>query len=223
MARLLAYCLEYTEGIEFSRGLCDADEPPIAVRDLTGALMAWIDVGTPVGRTPASGLESRAARRGLRAQGTSPVAGRAEVRQDPSSRGGRVARVRSDADRQAGRSTRAPDVVPGDSRRRRAVHRPRRRHCFRPGYAAGHLIFRPERARRPHPSGSPAGTPPAEPASPKREARRRGSAPARSYGRVFAHARCLGTDSREVFVIGRWLSGCLALGALAGRSGRCTE
>ena len=47
VARLLAYCLEYREGIEFSRGLCDADEPPIAVRDLTGLLLAWIDVGTP--------------------------------------------------------------------------------------------------------------------------------------------------------------------------------
>jgi uncharacterized protein YaeQ len=38
VARLLAYCLEHTEGIEFSRGLCDADEPPVAVRDLTGRL-----------------------------------------------------------------------------------------------------------------------------------------------------------------------------------------
>lgn len=47
VARLLAYCLEYTEGIEFSRGLCDADEAPIAIRDLTGTLHAWIDVGTP--------------------------------------------------------------------------------------------------------------------------------------------------------------------------------
>jgi uncharacterized protein YaeQ len=47
VARVLAYCLELTEGIEFSRGLSDADEPPIAVRDLTGKLIAWIDVGTP--------------------------------------------------------------------------------------------------------------------------------------------------------------------------------
>ena len=47
IARVLAYCLEYTEGIEFSRGLCDADEPPVAVKDLTGALVTWIDVGTP--------------------------------------------------------------------------------------------------------------------------------------------------------------------------------
>src|SRR6185503_17046000 len=47
VARVLAYCLEYREGIEFSRGLCDADEPPIAVRDLTGRYVSWIDVGTP--------------------------------------------------------------------------------------------------------------------------------------------------------------------------------
>lgn len=47
VARVLAYCLEYTDGIEFSRGLCEADEPPVAVRDLTGAVQAWIDVGTP--------------------------------------------------------------------------------------------------------------------------------------------------------------------------------
>jgi uncharacterized protein YaeQ len=47
VARLLAYCLEYTEGIEFSRGLCDPNDPAIAVRDLTGALQAWIDIGSP--------------------------------------------------------------------------------------------------------------------------------------------------------------------------------
>ena len=48
VARVLAYCVEYSDGIEFSRGgLSDPDEPPIAIRDLTGALRAWIDVGTP--------------------------------------------------------------------------------------------------------------------------------------------------------------------------------
>jgi uncharacterized protein YaeQ len=48
IARVLAYCLEYTEGIAFSRGgLSDADEPAISVRDLTGALQAWIDIGSP--------------------------------------------------------------------------------------------------------------------------------------------------------------------------------
>jgi uncharacterized protein YaeQ len=47
VCRVLAYGLEYREGIEFSRGLCDADDPPITVRDPTGALLTWIDVGTP--------------------------------------------------------------------------------------------------------------------------------------------------------------------------------
>jgi uncharacterized protein YaeQ len=47
LTRVLAYCLEYTEGIAFSKGLSEPDEPAIAVRDLTGALRAWIDVGSP--------------------------------------------------------------------------------------------------------------------------------------------------------------------------------
>ena len=47
VARVLAYLLEYAEGIEFSRGVSDPDEPAIAVRDLTGALTTWIDIGTP--------------------------------------------------------------------------------------------------------------------------------------------------------------------------------
>lgn len=48
VGRLLAYCLEYTEGIAFSRGgLSDADEPAISIRDLTGSLQAWIDIGSP--------------------------------------------------------------------------------------------------------------------------------------------------------------------------------
>jgi uncharacterized protein YaeQ len=47
VARLLAYLLEFTDGIAFSRGISDPDEPAIAVRDLTGAIDTWIDVGTP--------------------------------------------------------------------------------------------------------------------------------------------------------------------------------
>jgi len=47
VSRVLAYCLEYGEGLEFSRGLAQADEPALARRDLTGALQAWIDVGLP--------------------------------------------------------------------------------------------------------------------------------------------------------------------------------
>jgi uncharacterized protein YaeQ len=47
VTRLFAYLLEYTEGIAFSRGLSDPDEPAIAIRDLTGALRSWIEVGAP--------------------------------------------------------------------------------------------------------------------------------------------------------------------------------
>lgn len=47
VARVLAYLLEYAEGIEFSRGVSDPDEPTISIRDLTGAVTTWIDIGTP--------------------------------------------------------------------------------------------------------------------------------------------------------------------------------
>ena len=47
LTRVLAYCLEYREGIAFSRGLQEPDEPAIEVRDLTGARLAWIEVGAP--------------------------------------------------------------------------------------------------------------------------------------------------------------------------------
>lgn len=47
VARVLAYLLEYAEGIEFSRGVSEPDEPAIAVRDLTGRISSWIEIGTP--------------------------------------------------------------------------------------------------------------------------------------------------------------------------------
>ncbi len=47
MTRVLAYCLEYEEGIAFSEGISSTDEPAVLVRDLTGALIAWIEVGAP--------------------------------------------------------------------------------------------------------------------------------------------------------------------------------
>lgn len=49
IGRVLAYLLEYREGIEFSRGVSDPDEPIIAIRDLTGKIQSWIDIGTPEG------------------------------------------------------------------------------------------------------------------------------------------------------------------------------
>jgi uncharacterized protein YaeQ len=48
--RVLAYCLEYAEGLSFSRGgLSDPDEPALAIRDLTGDVRAWIEIGLPEG------------------------------------------------------------------------------------------------------------------------------------------------------------------------------
>jgi uncharacterized protein YaeQ len=47
VARLLAYCLEYAEGISFSSGISDPEEPTVAVRDLTGAIRVWIEIGAP--------------------------------------------------------------------------------------------------------------------------------------------------------------------------------
>jgi len=47
VTRVLAYLLEYAEGIEFSRGVSDPDDPAVAIRDLTGRIRTWIDIGTP--------------------------------------------------------------------------------------------------------------------------------------------------------------------------------
>lgn len=45
--RVLAYCLEYEEGIAFSKGVCEGDEPAVWVRDPGGRVRTWIEVGTP--------------------------------------------------------------------------------------------------------------------------------------------------------------------------------
>jgi len=47
LTRVLAYCLEFADGIAFTQGLADPDEPALVVRDLTGALRVWIDIGAP--------------------------------------------------------------------------------------------------------------------------------------------------------------------------------
>ncbi|GAA3905868.1 YaeQ family protein [Microbacterium invictum] len=47
LTRVLAYCLEYEEGIGFSGGISSTDEPAVLVRDLTGRVTAWIEVGAP--------------------------------------------------------------------------------------------------------------------------------------------------------------------------------
>jgi uncharacterized protein YaeQ len=47
LTRLLAYCLEYQDGIVMTEGVAAADEPAVLVRDLTGRITAWIEVGAP--------------------------------------------------------------------------------------------------------------------------------------------------------------------------------
>lgn len=47
LMRFFAYCLEYTDGIAFTEGVASGDEPAVVVRDLTGRIRAWIEVGAP--------------------------------------------------------------------------------------------------------------------------------------------------------------------------------
>ncbi|MCX6400590.1 MAG: YaeQ family protein [Propionibacteriales bacterium] len=47
LTRLLAYCMEYEDGIAFSEGISSTQEPAVLVRDLTGQVTVWIEVGAP--------------------------------------------------------------------------------------------------------------------------------------------------------------------------------
>lgn len=47
LARVLAYCLEYTDGIQFTDGVSSGDEAAVLVKDLTGRITGWIEVGAP--------------------------------------------------------------------------------------------------------------------------------------------------------------------------------
>lgn len=47
LMRVLAYCLEYGEGIMLTEGVAAGDEPAVLVRDLTGRITAWVEVGMP--------------------------------------------------------------------------------------------------------------------------------------------------------------------------------
>lgn len=48
VTRLLAYCLEYEEGITFGAGgVSSTEEPAVLVKDLTGQVTVWIEVGAP--------------------------------------------------------------------------------------------------------------------------------------------------------------------------------
>ena len=47
MVRVLMYALYAQEGIAFTKGLFDVDEPEVWVKDLTGQIKLWIDTGQP--------------------------------------------------------------------------------------------------------------------------------------------------------------------------------
>ena len=47
IVRLLAYCLNAEEGLEFARGLSENDEPDLWRRSLDSRMLDWIEVGEP--------------------------------------------------------------------------------------------------------------------------------------------------------------------------------
>ena len=47
MVRLLAFALNAGEGLAFGRGVSTDDEPDLWLRDLTGEIQLWIEIGQP--------------------------------------------------------------------------------------------------------------------------------------------------------------------------------
>jgi uncharacterized protein YaeQ len=47
MVRVLMYALYAQDGIALAKGLSDVDEPEVWVKDMTGAIKLWIDIGQP--------------------------------------------------------------------------------------------------------------------------------------------------------------------------------
>lgn len=51
MVRVLAFALHASESLAFGKGLSDVEDPDLSVRDLTGTIELWIEVGQPDERT----------------------------------------------------------------------------------------------------------------------------------------------------------------------------
>ena len=47
LTRVLAFVMEYVEGLTFGKGLSDGDEASLYVRTLDGRTTDWIDIGAP--------------------------------------------------------------------------------------------------------------------------------------------------------------------------------
>jgi uncharacterized protein YaeQ len=71
LMRVLAYCLEYAEGIVLTEGVAAGNDPAILIRDLTGKTTAWIEVGTP---------DAQRIHRGLKLAGRAAVYTHKDVR-----------------------------------------------------------------------------------------------------------------------------------------------
>lgn len=50
LTRILAYCLNFQRGIEFTQGIANPDDPAVWVKDPTGLILLWIDIGNPSAR-----------------------------------------------------------------------------------------------------------------------------------------------------------------------------
>lgn len=47
LARVLVYCLNNQEGLQFTKGLSSTDEPDLWLKNLQGDIELWIEVGEP--------------------------------------------------------------------------------------------------------------------------------------------------------------------------------
>ena len=47
LTRILAFALEHKDGLAFSKGLSESDEPAIWLKDAEGRVQEWIEVGAP--------------------------------------------------------------------------------------------------------------------------------------------------------------------------------
>lgn len=47
LARVVAYCCEYEQGLSFTKGLSEVEEPDIWIKSLDDKITLWIDIGEP--------------------------------------------------------------------------------------------------------------------------------------------------------------------------------
>ena len=111
LVRVLAYCLDNQEGIELTEGVSSGDEPALLVRDLTGRVTAWIEVGMPdAGRLHRGSKHARPGR-GLHASRRAAAARPAGRGEDPPRRRHSDSRLRPRGDRRSDRAHRSTLVV----------------------------------------------------------------------------------------------------------------